>query len=116
MKDWVGDWGFEPHIAALVENAPSAALLLEPLGSFHATPKISAFDSSHMPPPPLFSDMPAVDMSANNYQFGATGSYATPLIDFNSNVQLGDTPMGFQNTGMMGYDATDALDWAQFAP
>ncbi|KFZ09350.1 hypothetical protein V501_05603 [Pseudogymnoascus sp. VKM F-4519 (FW-2642)] len=116
MKDWVGDWGFEPHVAALVENAPSAALLLEPLGSFHSTPKISAFDASHMPPPPLFTDMPVVDMSTNNYQFGATGSYAAPLIDFNTNVHLANTAMTFPDTGMMGYDATDAVDWAQFAP
>lgn len=108
MQDWVGDWGFEPHIAALVERAPSAALLLEPLGGFHPTAKVAAYDTAHMPPPPL----PLQDLTALNYQDGAQDFYPDPLVGF-SNC-LTDSVMVFDDPGLMGFGSTDAVDWSQF--
>lgn len=113
MQDWVGDWGFEPHIAALVEKAPSAALLLESLDGFHATPKIAGYDASLMPPPPLFAQGTMGDLSVNNYQYGYQGFYLNPSTDLSNS--LPDPLLGLHDTEVMGYGAIDAVDWAQFA-
>lgn len=107
MKDWVGDWGFEPHIAALVDRVTP--------DEGRAYPKLTM---SSMPPPPQpYKDFAS---SASGGGGGGGGGYGyqqqaftTDEIDDILAVSAG---MGSStlNTGFLGLDNGIVSDWVDF--
>lgn len=97
MKDWVGDWGFEPHIAALVERVTPPALTM-----------------ASMPPPPLpYKEVGGVAS-------GGGGGYGLRQPAFTSdeidNILALPTSMDSSalNTGYLGFDNGIVADWVDF--
>jgi hypothetical protein len=108
MKDWVGDWGFEPHIAALVEGvAPENT-------QAQAHPALAM---PSMPPPSL----PYKDFSgAGSGGGGGGGGYGyqqqaltSEEIDNILAVSAG-TGSSALNTGFLGLDNDIISDWVDF--
>ena len=119
MEDWIGDWGFEPHIAAMVERAPRAELLLEPLGRAMSLPQLSQMPQKILPPVPMFSQTEMDNAAAFlNYQLQTAG-----MAQFSSEMQ-GQMPIVYEDTAALDAVAaagqmnmghtTDSIDWAQF--
>ena len=119
MEDWIGDWGFEPHIAAMVERAPRADLLLEPLGRAMSLPQLPQMPQKILPPVPMFSQMEMDNAAAFlNYQLQTDG-----MAQFSIEMQ-GQMPIVYEDTAALDAVAaagqmnmgrtTDSIDWAQF--
>ena len=115
MDDWVGDWGFEPHIAAMVERAPRAELLLEPLGARPMSMSMPiTMPQKTLPPVPMFTQAEMDNVAAMvNYPLPLDG-----MTDFSMGLQM---PMVFDETVALDAVAaagqmqtTDSIDWAQY--
>ncbi len=97
MKDWVGDWGFEPHIAALVERVTPPALTM----------------ASMQPPPLPYKEVGGVAS-------GGGGGYGLRQPAFTSdeidNILALPTSMDSSalNTGYLGFDNGIVADWVDF--
>lgn len=115
MDEWVGDWGLEAHIAGMVERAPRAELLLEPLGRTSTMPGA--------PPVPIFGPQSMDDVAAAaflTYQLQTDG-----MADF-AHAQMQVLPMIYEDTAALDAVAeagqinmgmgqsTESIDWAQF--
>jgi len=107
MKDWVGDWGFEPHIAALVERvAPENA-------QAQAHP---ALTMPSMPPPSL----PYKDFAGAGSGGGGGGGYGYQQQALTSeeidNILAVSAGVGSSalNTGFLGLDNDIISDWVDF--
>lgn len=107
MKDWSGDLGFEPHIAAIVERATVQ------VGSCH--PQLSI---PSMPPP----KHPASYYNAG--LGGGAGGDVTPLIGYpyslegdlglDMNFGLDSTALGLETTAVTDFGNVDMTNWASF--
>jgi hypothetical protein len=101
MKAWVGDWGFEPHIAALVERIPPKTPQLNP-----------QFTESCMPPPPH---------PYNKAAYGGGVDYLQPLQEQNLGTDyfggIHDMGSGIgppDNSGVLGLEGIEVTDWVDF--
>jgi hypothetical protein len=119
MQDWVGDWGFESHIAAMVEKAPIAALLLEPLAPKGTVGKgFQQGQLMNLPPVPLFdqgiggNSLGGVDDIDFGLLDGNVGVYDPALADLNNGML--DPLMDFGTQPFVNYANLPPQDWMQF--
>jgi len=116
MRDWVGDWGFEPQIAALVERAgvlPAVSVAVPPM------PLDAAAAAAMMPPPPPllnFVPPPQVPFSGLGSARGTMNGKPPPPM---SQSYLPYTT-GFADPSLLAVDngalpdlsGVEVLDWA----
>jgi hypothetical protein len=106
MKDWVGDWGFEPHIAALVERvAPENALA-------QAHP---ALTMPSMPPPSQpYKDLCDVGSGGGGGGYGFQQQPLTSEEVDNILAVASGMGNGSLNTGYLGLDNDIVSEWVDF--
>jgi hypothetical protein len=109
MSEWVGDLGFEPHIAAIVENAGVQAVQTYaplPMGSMLPPKFPASYGNGFMG---IGSGTGVAQLPA--LETASMDAIANLDMDISG---IDSMPMGLDTTGVLDFANMDSVDWAAF--